>query len=312
MLTIYLREQTTFFQDFITNNIADLLDKNEWNLLVSALLLRHIGQLISNGHAMVDFRQNVFTTDALKLMLHKNQPNGSGLHLLLKSQRIFTGIFPRVSMLNHSCDPNIRNCFDGKRLTIVATRDITEGEEVFNCYGPHWKLMSYQERQDTLRLQYNFECKCTKCEQRNDEYVRERKILMKLLIKLICYFQRFNNSVQCRFCSKRLFYPDKPIKEDDNDDLDEDDEAFRLRCNDCKRFHENVAMKSFFSLLAQQSDPNSPVTMNQLYTTYLSAVAGLGSLDEIRFHMTEMMLHTLITNRREFYTTKIPKKKFVN
>jgi hypothetical protein len=58
-------------------------------------------------------------------------------------------------------------------------------------------------------------------------------------------------------------------------------------------------MKSFFSLLAQQSDPNSPVTMNQLYTTYLSAVSGLGSLDEIRFHMTEMMLHTLITNRRE-------------
>lgn len=60
-------------------------------------------------------------------------------------------------------------------------------------------------------------------------------------------------------------------------------------------------MKKFFSLLAQQStDANSPVTMNQLYTNYLSAVAGLGSLDEIRFHMTEMMLHTLITNRSKF------------
>lgn len=84
---------------------------------------------------------------------------------------------------------------------------------------------------------------------------------------------------------------------DFDDDDEEDDEAFRLRCNDCKRVHENAAMKKFFSLLAQQSDANSPVTMNQLYTNYLSAVAGLGSLDEIRFHMTEMMLHTLITNR---------------
>lgn len=89
--------------------------------------------------------------------------------------------------------------------------------------------------------------------------------------------------------------------EDDDDDLDDEeednDESFRLRCDDCKRVHENAPMKKFFSLLAQQSDSNSPVTMNQLYTTYLAAVSGMGSLDEIRFHMTEMMLHTLITNR---------------
>jgi hypothetical protein len=57
-------------------------------------------------------------------------------------------------------------------------------------------------------------------------------------------------------------------------------------------------MKKFFTLLAQNSSETStPVTMNQLYSTYLSAVSGMGLLDEIRFHMTEMMLHTLITNR---------------
>lgn len=74
-------------------------------------------------------------------------------------------------MLNHSCNPNIRNSFDGNQLTITASREVSENEEIYNCYGPHWKLMSFQERHDTLRLQYNFECKCTKCEQRNDEYV---------------------------------------------------------------------------------------------------------------------------------------------
>jgi hypothetical protein len=172
MLTIYLRECTTFFQDFLTTKIKDLLDDKGWDLLISALILRHIGQLVSNGHAIVDFRQNVFTTDALKLMLLKNQANGAGLHLLLKSQRVFTGIFPRISMLNHSCEPNIRNVFEGRKLTIYAASDIPENGEIFNCYGPHWKLMSYQERQDTLKMQYNFECKCTKCLQTNDEYVR--------------------------------------------------------------------------------------------------------------------------------------------
>lgn len=79
-------------------------------------------------------------------------------------------------MLNHSCSPNIRNVFEGKKLTIFATEEIGEGEEVFNCYGPNFKLMSYQERQDTLRLQYNFHCKCSKCLDRNDEYVSWREI----------------------------------------------------------------------------------------------------------------------------------------
>jgi hypothetical protein len=122
------------------------------------------------------------------------------------------------------------------------------------------------------------------------------------LKQLLHFLQRFNNSVQCRICSKRLFYPDKIISEEDDDDIngdegDDNDENFRLRCDDCKKVHENASVKKFFSLLAQQSDASSPVTMNQLYTTYLAAVSGMGSLDEIRFHMTEMMLHTLITNR---------------
>lgn len=69
----------------ITNNIADLLETSEWELLISALLLLHIGQLISNGHAIIDFRQNVFTTDALKLMIHKNQANGKVSEFILKN-----------------------------------------------------------------------------------------------------------------------------------------------------------------------------------------------------------------------------------
>jgi SET and MYND domain-containing protein 4 len=171
MLTIYLRERTTFFQDHITKDVNFLDKSSDWDLLVGALILRHMGQLVANGHAIIDFRQNIFSTEQLRLMLMKNQANGGGLHLLLKSQRVFTGIFPRISMLNHSCSPNIRHRFNGKKLTIFASEDIEENFEIFNCYGPNYKLMSYQERQDSLRLQYNFICNCTKCEDKNDEYV---------------------------------------------------------------------------------------------------------------------------------------------
>lgn len=171
MLTVYLRERTTFFQDHITKEI-NLLDKaSDWDTLVGSFILRHMGQLVSNGHAIIDFRQNIFTTESLKLMLLKKQANGGGLHLLLKSQRVFTGIFPRVSMLNHSCEPNIRNKFAGKSLTIFAADGVDETEEIFNCYGPNYKLMSYQERQDSLKLQYNFTCQCSKCSEKADEYV---------------------------------------------------------------------------------------------------------------------------------------------
>lgn len=85
------------------------------------------------------------------------------LHLVTSSSRIFTAIFPKISMLNHSCDPNIRNTFDGPYLSIYATRDIASNEEIFNCYGPNYKLMSTLDRQSSLKQQYCFDCKCNKC-----------------------------------------------------------------------------------------------------------------------------------------------------
>lgn len=67
-------------------------------------------------------------------------------------------------------------------------------------------------------------------------------------------------------------------------------------------------MKAFFTLLAHQSEENRPITMDQVFENYLAAVKGFGTLDEIRFHMTEMMLHTLITNRDaiKFHNASIP------
>lgn len=116
----------------------------------------------------------------------------------------------------------------------------------------------------------------------------------------------------CRYCDQRLFYPDKSLSADEDvDDVNENDddrEQYLLKCHDCNKLHENEAMKSFFRLLASNNTDDNPVTMDQVYENYLAAVKCYGTLDEVRFHMTEMMLHTLITNRDaiRFFNANIP------
>lgn len=107
--------------------------------------------------AMFDF--NYHNLDAIKVQ---------DLHLVVSSSRIFTAIFPTISILNHSCDPSIWNRFDGPYLTIYASHDIARGEEIFNCYGPNFKLMSKSERQAALKQQYCFDCNCEKCTNNDD------------------------------------------------------------------------------------------------------------------------------------------------
>lgn len=92
------------------------------------------------------------------------------LHLVTTSSRIFTAIFPKISMLNHSCDPNIRNSFDGPFLRIHAAHDIAADEEIFNCYGPNYKLMSKMDRKSALKQQYCFDCNCQRCTSNDQTY----------------------------------------------------------------------------------------------------------------------------------------------
>lgn len=89
----------------------------------------------------------------------------------IESQRIFTAIFPRISTFNHSCEPNIRNRFNSRELTVYARRVINEGDEIFNCYGPNNKLNLRQERQELLNQQYHFECDCLSCRGSDEDYV---------------------------------------------------------------------------------------------------------------------------------------------
>ncbi|XP_014304012.2 histone-lysine N-methyltransferase SMYD3-like [Myotis lucifugus] len=76
-------------------------------------------------------------------------------------QEVGVGLYPSMSLLNHSCDPNCSIVFNGPHLLLRAVRDIQAGEELTICYLD--MLMTSAERRQQLRDQYCFDCDCARC-----------------------------------------------------------------------------------------------------------------------------------------------------
>ncbi|XP_073974235.1 SET and MYND domain-containing protein 4-like isoform X2 [Rhodnius prolixus] len=144
VLVIYLENFTNIMMG--PNRIESLLE-------IGGLILLHIAQLVCNGHAITAIMQ---------------EESVAGKILNEEQVRIATAIYPSASMMNHSCDPSIINGFKDEYLIVRAIRNIKKGEEVYNCYGPHFRRMSRQERQSSLLQQYMFLCKCEQCTSEED------------------------------------------------------------------------------------------------------------------------------------------------
>uniref|UniRef100_A0A336MCZ5 Protein-lysine N-methyltransferase SMYD4 n=1 Tax=Culicoides sonorensis TaxID=179676 RepID=A0A336MCZ5_CULSO len=170
ILTLYLKTETSFFQD------KDLHEnENSWEILISSLIFRHIGQMVCNAHTISDMRFE-HNEESLPNFMNLNVFDIKSTDLVFRSADTFAGIFPFVSLLNHSCKPNITNRFNGRQLTIKAKGKINEKTEIFNSYGINYLRMSRSERQEILRNQYHFQCKCTECLKSEDEYITIQKI----------------------------------------------------------------------------------------------------------------------------------------
>ncbi|XP_058803847.1 SET and MYND domain-containing protein 4-like isoform X2 [Phymastichus coffea] len=167
MMTLYLHDFTNFFEvmniyevlfakfDDSKLNMHTLLEllPEDWSkhltlVYISGIILRHMLQLICNGHAIT------------KLQLANNE---NGNCITEYQCRLATAIYPSASMMNHSCDPNIINSFKDKYLIVKAIKDIPIGSEIFNCYGPHYRRMYTKDRQVALQSQYCFKCECDAC-----------------------------------------------------------------------------------------------------------------------------------------------------
>ncbi|NXD82777.1 SMYD4 protein, partial [Halcyon senegalensis] len=115
--------------------------------IVAEAMLRHVLQLQCNAQAITVMQES---------------GSGDGAVVNKKPVRLATAFFPVLSLLNHSCCPNISVSFSGTAVTVRASQPIPSGQEISHCYGPHRCRMRVLERQQLLS-QYFFECRCQAC-----------------------------------------------------------------------------------------------------------------------------------------------------
>ncbi|NXD11590.1 SMYD4 protein, partial [Nothocercus nigrocapillus] len=115
--------------------------------IMAEAMLRHVLQLQCNAQAIT-------------VMQELGSEDGAVVNK--KPVRLATAFFPVLSLLNHSCSPNISVSFNGTAATVRASQPIPKGQEIFHCYGPDRCRMRVAERQQHLR-QYFFECRCQAC-----------------------------------------------------------------------------------------------------------------------------------------------------
>ncbi|XP_069730448.1 SET and MYND domain-containing protein 4 [Phaenicophaeus curvirostris] len=116
-------------------------------MIMAEAMLRHVLQLQCNAQAITVMQE---------------LESGDGAVVNKKPVRLATAFFPVLSLLNHSCCPNISVSFNGTAATVRASQPIPSGQEIFHCYGPHHCRMKVAERRHLLS-QYFFECRCQAC-----------------------------------------------------------------------------------------------------------------------------------------------------
>jgi len=227
LLGSYLEQRTKFFAttcDTASSNLENLsLTPNKVDRLpnisagqskskevdesifqfICCLLLRHITQLVCNGHAIYD-------VGACDTDLESNDNP-----VISNNQfRIATAIYPSASMMNHSCDPTVINSFFNKRLIVRAIKSVKAGGNVFNCYGPHFRRHSLTERQETLKAQYHFVCDCISCKRKEMVEFQERFSALRCHhcggpIQNPVSEAALNHSMPCFDCGKVQPYSDR-------------------------------------------------------------------------------------------------------
>lgn len=74
------------------------------------------------------------------------------------------GLYPTLSFLNHSCDPNTAVfTVQGGTIFLIATRSIPVGSEVTVSYGDLFFTTARSARRKSLRKHYRFLCMCEAC-----------------------------------------------------------------------------------------------------------------------------------------------------
>ncbi|KAL2833128.1 S-adenosyl-L-methionine-dependent methyltransferase [Aspergillus pseudoustus] len=81
-----------------------------------------------------------------------------------RGEQFGAAVYPRASIANHSCCPNIIHKPDKNgRMVFTAGRDIAEGEECCISYFDMTQYVELSERRGHLQSLFRFKCGCPRC-----------------------------------------------------------------------------------------------------------------------------------------------------
>lgn len=143
ILTIFLikvLKDGGFFQGDVMRQRKAVVVEN----YVGGILLRFLQIITCNGVEIMEtyFEENI----------QKAEQSSMGLAL-----------YPTVSVINHSCNPNTELIFYGNTCIVRSIRMVPGGTELNIDYGYIYYLTERKQRQFSLRSQYYFECICEAC-----------------------------------------------------------------------------------------------------------------------------------------------------
>nr|CAD7198600.1 unnamed protein product [Timema douglasi] len=133
--------KSNFFTSFSSNELLP----SDFKLFIGGLLLRHLQNLPCNAHEVSESLRCENDGDVLKCV------------------EIGAAAYATMSLVNHSCDPNVVRHSYRDTVVLRAIRLIKKGEQVLDNYGYHYALHEKEERQSHLKDQYYFTCDCEAC-----------------------------------------------------------------------------------------------------------------------------------------------------
>ncbi|XP_061399998.1 SET and MYND domain-containing protein 4 [Musca vetustissima] len=171
--------------------LKEYLGGEEGENFFTELLFRHLQTSPSNMHG-------------IDLVEQLNETKDDTTHS--------SGAFAFLSLLNHSCAPNIVRIYKGCKAYVFVFRPIQAGEVLYDNYGAHFAILDKKKRIETLSIQYRFTCKCEACEKDYPTFVQlPRNMYVPYAIdtthteKLITYDYNFalkNYRKYCEFLTR--------------------------------------------------------------------------------------------------------------
>lgn len=295
LLVIYLEKYTGLFEG------EGRLDKL---LEFGGTVLLHIGQLVCNGHAITD--------------IESEELNPKQSVLIEDQVRVGTAIYPSASMMNHSCEPNIINSFFNSLLIVRSTKDLQEGDEIYNCYGPMVYNTDYNKRQELLLSQYFFVCDCNSCKNK-DGPVTDTLVCKHCSSKLkiessSCY--NCSKTIDMQSLIKELNDSDCAFKEGmeklENNEMKEHIQlllkALSLREKHCHKYHRKLLECRDF-LARAYAELGKEEESYHLIVKNISAIEGIYGKFSVELGQEIMKLMSIITSLCDKNVQLSPKQR---